>query len=134
MRPEKLYLLERNRALTLLKNLERRTLWRLAPALALTAAATGAYALLRGPRYLAARARAAAWPWRERGAWRAARAEAQAARTVPDAVLLAGAPSALPFEQLVASPRLARLLTTVTTPLYRLAGPRFAASVDDAGM
>jgi GT2 family glycosyltransferase len=124
MTPAKLYWLERNRWLTLLKNYERVTLWRLAPALALTEAATWAFALLRGPPYLGARWRAAAWLWREHRIWRAARAATQAERRVPDAELLAGAPVALPFAQLVSSPRLAGFLDRLTTPLYRLALPR----------
>ena len=127
MRPEKFYLLERNRWLTLLKNYQRATLWRLAPALALTELATLAFALLRGPAYLGARLRASAWLWRERDAWRAARHSAQATRRVDDGAILASAPTALPFDQLVASGRTARWLDALTQPLYRLLVPRFSA-------
>ena len=134
MSAAKLFHLERNRWLMLLKNYERGTLWRLAPALALTEVATWAFALTRGPAYVGARLRAYGWLWRERRAWRVARAETQAARRLSDAVLLADAPTALPFEQLVSSPRLARALDTLTTPLYRLVSPRFAVPTSGAQM
>jgi len=124
MNASKLHYLERNRWLTLLKNYERATLWRLAPALALTELATWAFAFGRGPRYLGARLRGCAWLWRERGAVRASRVATQAARRVGDAALLADAPIALPFDQLVGSPRLAKVLDVITTPLYRLVTPR----------
>lgn len=125
MNPTKLYYLERNRWLMLLKNYERATLWRLAPALALTELATWAFAFSRGPAHITARWRASASLWRERRAWRAARSEAQALRHLDDAALLTDAPSALPFEQLVSSPPLAHLLAALTTPVYQLVSPRF---------
>jgi GT2 family glycosyltransferase len=123
MRPEKLFLLERNRLLTLLRIYEGRTLWRLWPGIALAGLATWAYAALRGRAYLRQRARAAVWVWRHRAVWGAARARIQRSRRVPDAVLLAAMRVALPFEQLVANPQLARWLHRATTPLFRAARP-----------
>ncbi len=123
MRPDKFYLLERNRLLTLLRIYERRTLWRLAPGLALGGLATWAYALLRGPAYLAARARASAWVWWHQAEWRAARRRIQRARRVPDGELLGRMRVGLPYEQLVPSPRLARWLERATTPLFRVGHP-----------
>ena len=132
MTPAKFYYLERNRWLTLLKHFERSTLWRLAPALVLTELATWAFALSRGPAYMSARLRASTWLWRERRAWRRARAEAQATRRLGDATLLAGATSALPFEQLVTNAPTARWLKQLTDPLYRLLTPRFRSPTSAA--
>jgi GT2 family glycosyltransferase len=81
----KLYLLERNRAILLLTTYERRSLLLLAPMLALTeiimlgAAVAGGWgrAKLRGWR----------WLWRHRSWIRSRRALIQSERTVPDAVV-----------------------------------------------
>ena len=83
MNPDKFYLLERNRLLTLLKVLEGRTLWRAAPALALTELATWSFALTRGPAsYLLGRWRGYRWLWLNRREWEAARSDVQARRSV----------------------------------------------------
>ena len=121
MNPRKFYYLERHRLLTLLKILEGRTLWRMLPALLLTEAAVWAFAFLRGPRYLAARLWGYAWLWRHRTALRAKRRVIQRSRRVSDPVLLGEALIALPFDQLVRSPGLARWLDRLTRPLYRWA-------------
>lgn len=68
MHPEKLYLLERNRLALLLAYLEPRTKLRLAPILLVTEAMLWSYALLKGPRFLAAKARSYTWLWRSRQA------------------------------------------------------------------
>jgi GT2 family glycosyltransferase len=125
MSPSKLYFLERNRLLTLLKNLEGRTLLRLGFPLLLTELATWAFALSRGPAYLGARARGYLWLWRERRAWTNERSQVQAQRRVPDAQLLAFTTAELPLDQLT-SPRLARLLGAITRPVYRWFQPRLA--------
>lgn len=124
MNPNKLYHLERNRLLTLFKNFETRTLLRLAPALLLTEWATWSFALLSGPAYLAARARSYGWLWRERRDWLRDRRSLQQSRQIGDEFLLAGSLAALPFEQLVSSARLARVLDRITRPLYTLLRPR----------
>lgn len=127
MSPTKLYYLERNRLLTLLNNLEAQTLIRLGLPLLLTELATWIFALLSGPHYLLARARGYAWLWRERRAWTTARATAQARRSVADAILLAVSTPDLPFEQLT-NPQIGRLLSAVTSPVFRLLRPRLATA------
>ena len=121
----KLYYLERNRLLTLLKVLQTSTLWRMAPALLLSELATWGYALLKGGAYLKARGRVYRFLWRERAQWQASRRLVQGSRQQPDALLLASALSALPFEQLIDNPKLASTLTALTTPLYQLLRPRW---------
>lgn len=119
MTPAKFEYLERNRLLTLFRHLEARTLRRMVVPLLLTELATWAYALLKGPAYLAARGRGYGWLWRERAWLREARAAQQSARCVDDAGLLAGSETTLPFGQLVASASVARWLERLTAPLYR---------------
>ncbi len=122
MSPRKFYYLERNRLLMLFQTLGWRTLLRLLPALLLTELATWSFALLRGPRYLAARFEGYAWILRNRAAIRARRASL-GAHTVPDPVVLADTKEALPFDQLVESPRLAALLTALVRPSYHILAP-----------
>jgi GT2 family glycosyltransferase len=127
MNPKKFYHLERNRLLTLFKVYEGRTLRRMAPALLLTEFATWGFALLKGPKYLAARWRGYAWLYRNQGRIRQKRAEVQRSRVIPDEALLEGALTQLPFEQLT-SPKLAGLLDRLTRPLYTLLRPRLDKS------
>jgi GT2 family glycosyltransferase len=73
MYPEKLYLLERNRWALLLSHLTLGRLVALVPAVALTEAMVWGLALMRGRRFLAAKARSYGWVWSERDrirAWR----------------------------------------------------------------
>jgi hypothetical protein len=73
MYPEKLYLLERNRWALLLSHLGWGRLAGLTPALLLTELMVWGLALVRGPGFLQAKARAYAWVWghrREIAAWR----------------------------------------------------------------
>jgi GT2 family glycosyltransferase len=119
MNPTKFGFLTRNRLRTLFKVYEGRTLRRLALGLVLTEAATIAYACLRGHRYLTSLWRAYQALWRERRQWLAQRRIVQSTREVSDHVLLADCVEALPFAQLVPNAVIARILDTVTTPLYR---------------
>lgn len=122
MTPQKFYLLERNRLLTLYKLLSPIMLRQIAPALALTSAATWAYALLHGTKYLRARLAVALWLRRyRRDVYWMERYNDPGGR---DAVMLLGATEHLPFAQLVSNVRLAKLLTNVTTPLFRVAAAR----------
>lgn len=127
MNPRKFYHLERNRLLTLFKVYEGRTLRRMAPALLLTELATWGFALLKGPKYLAARWQGYAWLYRNRDLMRQKRAKVQATRVTPDEALLEGALTHLPFEQLT-SPKLAGVLDRLTRPLYTLLRPRLDKS------
>ncbi len=121
--PFKLEWLERNRPALLRKVATPATYRRLRPALALTAMATWAFALLKGRRHLEARWRARR-ARRDDGAEESARQRFQASRRRGDETWLATAATALPFEQLVASAAVVRLLAALTTPLYRLLRPR----------
>ncbi len=112
--PFKLRQLERNRPLLMRKAASPPIYRRLRPALALTALATWAFAVLKGPAHVKAR-------------WVAARSRPAAPRPADpgsDAAWLPDARSELPFAQLVGSRRLARVLGAITTPLYRALRPR----------
>ncbi len=75
MYPDKYYLLERNRWALLLSHLRVGRLFAISPALALTEVMTWGLALLRGSGFLKAKARAAAWIWKNRSEIRAWRRE-----------------------------------------------------------
>lgn len=121
MRAEKFELLERNRLVTLLKVLDGRTLVRLSFALVATELATWSFAVVRGPPFMKAKSRSYRGVAASRRRWRASRRTHAARRTVPDEVLLRDATPSLPFDQLVESTRLRRILSCVTAPFYRLA-------------
>lgn len=70
MYPEKLHLLERNRWALLLSHLRVARLLVLTPVLLITEVAVWLLCLLRGPRFVIAKARSYAWLWREREAVR----------------------------------------------------------------
>ncbi len=115
----KLHWLERNRVPMVRKLTTPATYRRLLPGLALTGLATWAFAVLRGPRFVAARGRAVAGRWRDRRRLAGARAGYR-----PPDDWLATTVTRLPFPQLVAGRRLARMLDAVTRPLYSLLRPR----------
>jgi GT2 family glycosyltransferase len=81
----KLYLVERNRLVTLLTTYEARTLVVLAPMLFLTEVAMLATALAGG--WLPQKVRGWGWLWRHRGWLRSRRRQLQAERRVPDGVI-----------------------------------------------
>lgn len=121
--PEKFYFLERNRLQTLVKTFELKTLVRLMPALFLTELATWTFALLKGPRYLAARCRSYFWLCQHAQRLRCKRRVVQRSRRLTDEVLLEQSLTQLPFRQLVPSATLAGLLDRLTRPLYALIQP-----------
>ncbi len=88
MHPTKLYLLERNRAAMLLADLRWATLAAMAPALAVTELMIWAYALLRGPRFLAAKLRSYRWLVAQRRGIRARRELARSLRRRSDRQIL----------------------------------------------
>ncbi|MDH4017504.1 MAG: glycosyltransferase family 2 protein [Actinomycetota bacterium] len=90
MHAEKLYLLERNRWWLLATALGPASLLRIAPLLALTELMLLGYALLRGPRFVAAKLRAMRDALRGRAETREARAAWQARSTVGERALLRG--------------------------------------------
>lgn len=81
----KLYLVERNRLVTLLTTYETRTLVVLAPVLLLTEVAMLAAALAGG--WIRQKLRGWGWLWRHRGWLRSRRRQLQAERRVPDGVI-----------------------------------------------
>ena len=88
MHAVKLYLLERNRWSLLLTALHWPTLLALAPLLLTTELMVWGYSLLRGRRFLHAKARSYAYLWQQRTAHRAQRDRVRAIRTVGDLKLL----------------------------------------------
>jgi GT2 family glycosyltransferase len=90
MHAVKFYLLERNRWSLLLSVLRRPTLLALTPFLLLTELMAWGYSLLRGRRFLHAKARSYAYLWRQRTARSAQRDRIRALRTVGDLQLLRG--------------------------------------------
>ncbi|HEX6512610.1 MAG TPA: glycosyltransferase family 2 protein [Chloroflexota bacterium] len=103
--PPKLFLLERNRLLMLTKLYRRQTLLALAPALLVAELAVLAYAIVRGPRHLAAKLHAYA-----DAAWRLFIGRAAFGGCLPDAELLASCSAELDLGQLGPAGRLAAQL------------------------
>lgn len=113
---QKMYWIERNRHLTLLKHLRKDTLLRLLPALLLGEAIAWGYALLRGVGTLNAKARALRWLITHRDEIRHRRASVQALRTVEDDVLVSRMTSNIRFDQTIKGP-LGRWMNRLTEPL-----------------
>jgi GT2 family glycosyltransferase len=90
MHPEKLFLLERNRLALLATALSGPTRLLLSPMLLLTECMLWGYALLRGPRFLAAKARTYGAHWRSRGARSQRRLAWRGRQQVSDLKLLHG--------------------------------------------
>lgn len=118
--PAKAFLLDRNRHLMLLKNLDRATYLRLVPGLLLGELVTGGYLLMRGPRFWGVKPRVYRALWRQRGALRRAHRAVQARRLTPDRVLIARMTHRLEFDQL-AGARIARLAAALFHPAFRAA-------------
>jgi len=102
---EKLFLLERNRQLMLLKLLRPRTLAALAPALALGELMMWAYALSHGPSCAAAKLRAQLWVLAN-----LRRVQGRAPLRTSDAAVVSRLTAVLPGAQLLGEGRLARAL------------------------
>jgi GT2 family glycosyltransferase len=120
LHPRKLYLLERNRWITLLKHYHWRTLLLLAPALLLAEVLTWGFALLRGGPYPGAKLAAARDVVASVRHWRAERGRVQALRAARDADLLRLSADRIPYRQLTASRVLQRLLAATVDPLFGL--------------
>lgn len=102
--PQKMYWIERNRHLTLLKHLEWKSLLYLLPALLLGDAMAWAYALLRGPATLMAKAKALAWVVSHLGDVRRRHEATQALRQVEDDVLVGAMTTHIRFDQTIKGP------------------------------
>jgi len=88
MHPQKLFLLERNRWALLLTAPRRTTLFMLGPMLLVTEFLLWGYAVLRGPAFVAAKARSIASLWRSRKRLAERRCATEGLRTVGDREVL----------------------------------------------
>ncbi len=88
MYPEKFHLLERNRVAMILAYPRPATLAALSPALLATEALVWSFSVLRGPRFLAAKASSYGWVWRHRHEILERRRFAKTLRTVGDTAIL----------------------------------------------
>ena len=102
--PQKMYWIERNRHLTLLKHLQWKTLLYLLPAFLLGDAMAWGYALLRGPATLLAKAKALAWLVNNIADVRRRHAATQALRQVEDDVLVGAMTTHIRFDQAIKGP------------------------------
>ncbi len=101
MYPEKLFLLERNRWAMLLTNLSGASWLALWPLMLVTEAMLWGYCLLRGWRFLRAKAASYGWVWRQRAALRARRQWVQSVRSRSDRELLGRLAWAYVWDQVV---------------------------------
>ena len=115
----KLYYLQRNRLLMLLKCYRGRTLLLLLPSLLLAEALTWGYALRGGKQTARAMWRAYRWLWAHREEMCRKRAETQRLRRVSDADLLGSMAWRLDAQQ-IAGQALGRLLGAALNPLFHL--------------
>ncbi|HMA37743.1 MAG TPA: glycosyltransferase family 2 protein [Chloroflexia bacterium] len=115
--PRKLYYLERNRLLMLLKCYQARTLWLLLPALALVEVLTWGYALQQGRAGLGAKAGAYRWLLAHRATIARQRRQIQRLRRASDRVVLTGMSWQLDIGTL-ANPHLARVADRLVNPLF----------------
>lgn len=114
--PQKMYWIERNRHLTLLKHLEWKSLLYLLPAFLLGDAMAWAYALLQGPATLMAKAKALAWVVCNLGDVRRRHEATQALRQVEDHVLVGAMTTHIRFDQTIKGP-LGQTLNQLIEPL-----------------
>jgi GT2 family glycosyltransferase len=122
MSASKFYYLERNRLLTLLHLLSKKSCRQLAPALAVTELLMWVYAL-KGWGYLRARFRTYRYLLRHREAIWAHHRVIQTTRRITDAQLMKGSLTDLPFGQLMGGP-VGRFCTAIARPVYALLRPR----------
>jgi GT2 family glycosyltransferase len=120
MTPRKFFLLERNRRLTLIKNLRWRTLVALLPAMWMTGALMWVYAIVHGPEYLRAKFRAHAWIYRNWNLILTKRRRLQSLRNVGDREVLRLLSSTLPADQVIGPGLIGRLAGLPMNLAYRL--------------
>lgn len=117
----KIYYLERNRWLMMLKVLRIRTFLLLLPGLTFGEAIVWIYAALQGPAYLKAKMKSWQWLWRNRKVVQTLREETQALRQVSDQELLRMWSPQLRFTGAVPD-QAARILEKVIEPILRRYG------------
>jgi GT2 family glycosyltransferase len=115
----KIFCLERNRYLVLLKHLRWTTLFALLPVLLLGETVTWGYVLLREPQHRASKVRAYGWVARHWSEIMASRRQVQALRRVSDRELLSACSWRLAFEQTGEGP-VTRAAHAAFDPLFRV--------------
>lgn len=115
----KLFNLERNRYLVLLKHLRTGTLARLLPGLLLTELFVWLFAASRGGDTVLAKASAMKWLWQHRSTVRDKRERVQTLRERTDRELLAGLAVGLPLDQLGVPSGLRPILDPLVRAMYR---------------
>lgn len=120
MTPQKLYFIERNRRLTLIKNFRWGTLVALLPLVAMTGLLMWTYAALHGPAYLRAKFQAHAWIYRNWGLVLEKRRRTQALRKVGDREVVRLLSSTLPADQVVGPGLFGRLAGIPMNLAFRL--------------
>lgn len=115
----KLYYLERNRALMLLKCLRGSTLFFMLPILGLAEMVAWGYALKSGPSHMRSKLRAYGWLVANARLIKSKRRQMRRSRRVGDRHLLSGVEWRLDIEQL-AGPAVACLAGGILNPLFRL--------------
>jgi len=120
MTSQKLYFIERNRRLTLLKNFRWGTLVALLPPLFMTGLLMWTYALIHGPSYLRAKVQAHVWIYRNWDLVLEKRRRTQALRKVGDREVVRLLSSTLPADQVVGSGLLGRLAGIPMNLAFRL--------------
>jgi GT2 family glycosyltransferase len=114
----KLFNMERNRYLILLKHLRRSTLLRLLPGLLLTEMLVWVYAALNGVGALRQKAASWWWLWGNRDSIVEKRDETQVLRKRSDAALLAEMTAGLPLEQFGITGSVHRVLSPIVRAAY----------------
>jgi GT2 family glycosyltransferase len=120
MTPQKLYFIERNRRLTLIKNFRWGTLAALLPPLVLTGLLMWTYCVLHGPSYLRAKLAAHLWIYRNWSLVLEKRRRTQALRKVGDREVVRLLSSTLPADQVVGPGLFGRVVGIPMNLAFRL--------------
>lgn len=120
MTPQKLYFIERNRRLTLIKNFRWGTLVALLPPLVLTGLLMWTYCVLHGPSYLSAKLDAHLWIYRNWSLVLEKRRRTQALRKVGDREVVRLLSSTLPADQVVGPGLFGRVVGIPMNLAFRL--------------
>jgi GT2 family glycosyltransferase len=120
MTPQKLYFIERNRRLTLLKNFRWGTLVALLPPLFMTGLLMWTFALIHGPAYIRAKVQAHVWVYRNWDLVAEKRRRTQALRKAGDREVIRLLSSTLPADQVVGPGRFGRLAGIPMNLAFRL--------------
>ncbi len=118
IQPLKFFLLERNRYLVLLGNLRRRTLLVILPGLLMGELMMWTYAILRGPSFVASKARSWAWLLTHRAEMKGIRKQ-RAGRGTGDGPLLRVLTARLSERQVLAGSRVSRALCGLANLFFR---------------